>query len=168
MTQHLIELLRASRSPDGESVKMFSQVSFFSLSPQCVNFYLKFNSGTELINSPATAVAYSYIRSLCLGENLYFPFSVTACQDTDEEEEIIINNKANPVASCVFLFEWTALPGCQLFKLLSYLSSEMSHVIVMFLNVQCHNSLLMFSKQTNHSPIHNHRVCSLHYYKSAL
>lgn len=142
-----------------------------------MNFYLKFNSGTEVINSPATAVAYSYTGSLCLGENLYFPFSVTACQDTEEGEEIIINVKVhtdvkkkeeNPVASCVFLFQWTALRGCQLLKLLSYLSSEMSHVIVIFLKVQCHNSQLMFSKQTNHSPIHNHSACSLHHCKSAL
>lgn len=95
MTRHLIELLRASRSPDGESVKMFSQVYFFSLSPQSVHFYLKFNSGTEVINSPATAVTYSYTGSLCLGENLYFPFSVTACQDTEEGEEIIINVKVH-------------------------------------------------------------------------
>lgn len=73
MTRHLIELLRASRSPDGESVKMFSQVSFSSLSPQPVNFYLTFNSGTEVMNSPATAVAHSDTGSLCLGENLYFP-----------------------------------------------------------------------------------------------
>lgn len=68
-----------------EVLKHSVKFPFFSLSPQSVKFYRKFDSGPKVINSLPTAIACSYTGSLCLGEELYFPVSVTACQDMDEE-----------------------------------------------------------------------------------
>lgn len=86
MTQHLIELLTAPRSSDGESVKMFSQVSFFSfsLSPESVNFYLKLDCGTAVFTATASATAISYASAYLALVRIN---STMPQQDMGEEEE---------------------------------------------------------------------------------